>query len=135
MIAILMMQFERLIVLEHLLAAGATPMLLLQDFSTKRRRRLERQLALAVLKIRFPWGSKGCASPLSFIYRCGVSASCTRMICFLVVGSVKRHVSPGGGGSRAQRASDRFCWGDGVGPIETAVARRSGQESQTSCDR
>lgn len=56
MIAIPMMQFERLIVLEHLLAAGATPMLLLQDFGTKRRRRLERQLALAVLKIRFPLG-------------------------------------------------------------------------------
>ncbi len=51
-----MMPFERLIVLEHLLAAGATPMLLLQDFGTKRRRRLERQLALAVLKIRFPLG-------------------------------------------------------------------------------
>ena len=56
MIAILMMQFERCIVLEHLLAARATPLLLLQDFSTKRRRRLERQLALAVLKIRFPLG-------------------------------------------------------------------------------
>ena len=58
-IAISMMPFERLIVLEHLLAAGATPRLLLQDFGTTCRRRLERQLSLAVLNIRFPLGVEG----------------------------------------------------------------------------
>src|SRR5439155_7641062 len=54
-VAIPMGQFERLIVLEHLSADGAVPMLLLEDFRTKRRRRLERQRSFAVLNIRFPW--------------------------------------------------------------------------------
>jgi hypothetical protein len=53
--AIPMGQFERRIVLEHLSAEGAVPMLLVEDLSTKRRRRLQRQRSFAVLNIRFPW--------------------------------------------------------------------------------
>lgn len=71
-IAISMMQFERLIVLEHLWAAGATPRLLLQDFGTKCRRRLERQLSLAVVKIRFPLGVEGVSVALDLTYTVAV---------------------------------------------------------------
>src|SRR5712691_5450528 len=55
-VAIPMMPCAMLIVLEHLVADGATPLLLVQDFRTKCRRRLQRQLPLAVLKGRLPWG-------------------------------------------------------------------------------
>jgi len=51
-----MMQLDVFFDLDHLPTARAKPGLLLQECSTKRRRRVQRQLAVAVLEVRLPSG-------------------------------------------------------------------------------
>ena len=62
-VAISVMQFEGLLALDHLSTDGALSVLLLQDFSTKRRRCLLRQLPITVLKVRLPFASERVGVP------------------------------------------------------------------------
>ncbi len=55
-VAIPMMQLDFLFDLNHLPTAWAEPVLLAQDLSTKGRRRPQRQLTVAVLEVRLPFG-------------------------------------------------------------------------------
>jgi hypothetical protein len=70
--AIPMMQLDFLFDLDHLPTTRAEPVLLSQELSTKRRRRTERQLPVAVLEVRLPCGIKGigCAFDLEIALRC-----------------------------------------------------------------
>jgi len=63
-VAIPVMQFEVLLALDHLSADGALAVLLPQDFGTKRRRRLLRQVPLTVLKVRPPFAIEWIGLPL-----------------------------------------------------------------------
>jgi hypothetical protein len=62
-VAIPVMQFERLLTLDHLSADKAPPVLLSQDLRTKPRRRLQCHLPVAVLKVRLPGRIKGIGVP------------------------------------------------------------------------
>jgi hypothetical protein len=57
--AIPVMQLDFFFDLDHLPTAWAMPVLLSQELSTKRRRRLQRQLAVALLEVCLPGGVKG----------------------------------------------------------------------------
>jgi hypothetical protein len=52
------MQFEVFLALDHLSTNGTLSVLLSQEFSTKCRRRMPRQLPITVLKIRLPFASE-----------------------------------------------------------------------------
>jgi hypothetical protein len=54
--AIPVMQFEALLVLDHLSANGTPTVLPGQEFSAKYRRRSQRQVSIAVLEARLPVG-------------------------------------------------------------------------------
>jgi hypothetical protein len=70
-VAIPRMQLDFLFDLAHLPTARAPPLLLSQELSTKRRRRPQRQLPVAVLEVRLPFGSEriGCALDLEVAVR------------------------------------------------------------------
>jgi len=63
-VAIPVMQFEVLLALDHLSADGALAVLLPQDFGTKRRRRLLRQVPLTGLEVRLPFAIERIGIPL-----------------------------------------------------------------------
>jgi hypothetical protein len=62
-VAIPVMQFERLLTRDHLWADAAPPVLLSQDLRTNPRRRLQCQLAVTVLKVRRPCRIEGGGGP------------------------------------------------------------------------
>ena len=64
MMAIPMMPFESLLVLDHLSADGTEPVLLSQDVGATWRRRVQCQLPVAVLEVRLPGGIKWIGVPL-----------------------------------------------------------------------
>src|SRR6266850_4339865 len=70
--AIPMMQLDFLFDLDHLPTARTEPVLLSQELSTKRRRRLQRQLTVAVLEVRLPGRVEGIrlALDLEIALRC-----------------------------------------------------------------
>ena len=70
-LAISMMQFDFLFDLDHLPTARTESVLLSQELSTKRRRCLQRQFAVAVVEIRLPSRIKGvgCALDLEIALR------------------------------------------------------------------
>jgi len=70
-VTIPMMQLDFLFDLDHLPTTRAEPVLLSQDLSTKRRRCPQRQLPVAVLEVRLPFGIEriGCALDLEVALR------------------------------------------------------------------
>jgi hypothetical protein len=64
MLAIPMMQFESLLVLDHLSADGTEPVLLAQDIGATWRRRAQCQLPVTVLEVRLPAGIEWIGVPL-----------------------------------------------------------------------
>ena len=112
-----MMQLDFFFDLDHLPTARAEPVLLSQDCSTKRRRRMQRQLPVAVLEVRLPCGVEriGRALDLEVALRFDRLPHPEELLAGGRISESPRFL-PCDGESSAPRSSARSCPGGGVGP-------------------